>query len=59
MKYRDGMPIEWRVTVFYVCAATALTVAIIAADYKTDSIIAIKMDALKAEIAALKGDQCE
>jgi hypothetical protein len=54
MKYRDGLPIEWRVTLFYVTAASVLTLAIIAADYKGSAIVADEIAALKQEIRELK-----
>jgi hypothetical protein len=59
MRYRDGIPLEWRITLFYVCAASVLTVVIIIADFNHAMAVREQLIALRESIATHNNDFCE
>ena len=58
VKYRDGLPLEWRVTLFYVTAATILTVIIILAVHSKLSSISGEIDEMRGSIAEHNAGLC-
>jgi hypothetical protein len=58
MKYKDGIPLEWRITWFYICAATVLTMVIMASDYSNAAKVAAEMNGMQDKITEHNEQTC-
>jgi hypothetical protein len=58
MKYKDGIPLEWRITVFYVCAASVLTAVIMLSDYTNARRVSVGMQDMQQQITEHNEDTC-
>jgi hypothetical protein len=56
--YRDGITLEWRITLFYVCAATVLSIVIIAVGSRRATEVAIVLRWLRTSISDHQAAEC-
>jgi hypothetical protein len=58
MKYKDGIPLEWRITAFYICAASVLTMVIMLSDYSNAHMVADQMEGMQKQITVHNEQTC-
>jgi hypothetical protein len=58
MIYRDGIKLEWKITLFYVSAATVLAVAIITVGSRQAAKVAVEVSLLRRSISDHQAAEC-